>query len=324
MLAVVNAINANRPQVAARLTNDTAPGDTTNRDWVSSDPALTVNVSLATATTLRAGADDALPEDFLDVTGTFENGKFKLDVATLESVFGGALADGSHTIQIQAADADGAESSVTNFRFTLDRLGPVPEIRLQETERVAFDAFAVDYGEPLAGDSFESPNYSLVVDGGPSNGQPVAIASVEAGPGGREALIRLEARLDDQGYHFTTGTDVYDVAGNRAAAGSLRFEVADPTGIAAISPTDGEQMVSVARETIVRFDEPIDPATVTEDSFYLLANGERVSGRIVVSSTERFATMFYGAPLSPSTEIRVVIDGDAIMGRDGLPLDVLM
>lgn len=46
-----------------------------------------------------------------------------------------------------------------------------------------------------------------------------------------------------------------------------------------------------------------------------------LSGRLVVSSTERFATFFPDQPLPASTALVVAVDGDLIMGRDGLALD---
>ena len=71
----------------------------------------------------------------------------------------------------------------------------------------------------------------------------------------------------------------------------------------------------------MRFDEQVDPTTITEDSFSLIANGEQVPGRIVVSSTEEFVTFFYEESLPASTEVRVIVEGDEIIGRDGLALD---
>ncbi|MBC6420031.1 MAG: hypothetical protein GDA44_15335 [Prochloron sp. SP5CPC1] len=61
-----------------------------------------------------------------------------------------------------------------------------------------------------------------------------------------------------------------------------------------ISPGDGSEGVSLTRETIVRFGEEITGDTVNDESFYLIANGERVEGEIRVSSTGEFATFFYG------------------------------
>jgi len=71
-----------------------------------------------------------------------------------------------------------------------------------------------------------------------------------------------------------------------------------------ISPGDGSEGVSLTRETIVRFGEEITGDTVNDESFYLIANGERVEGEIRVSSTGEFATFFYDEPLPASTKVR--------------------
>ncbi len=96
---------------------------------------------------------------------------------------------------------------------------------------------------------------------------------------------------------------------------------ATPVTITQLSPANGEEMVNVTRETIVRFDGVIDPSGVTTDSLYLIANGLRLPGRVVVSSTNRFATFFYDQPLPASTEVRVVVDGSQIFGVEGLLID---
>ena len=88
-----------------------------------------------------------------------------------------------------------------------------------------------------------------------------------------------------------------------------------------ISPTDGEEMVSLTRETIVRFGGTVQEETVTSESFYLIANGSRVEGEIRVSSTGEFATFFYDEPLPASTEVRVVVEGDQILATDGTAID---
>ncbi len=94
-----------------------------------------------------------------------------------------------------------------------------------------------------------------------------------------------------------------------------------PTRVIEISPTDGEELVNTVRKTIVRFSAAVDPTTVTADAFHLIAQGESVPGRIRVSATERFATYFYDDPLPASTAVRVVVDGDLILTREGLRLD---
>ncbi len=54
-----------------------------------------------------------------------------------------------------------------------------------------------------------------------------------------------------------------------------------PVTVAEVMPEDGEEMVNVTRETIVRFTGKVDSATVTTDSFYVSLDGEsaRTGGR---------------------------------------------
>ena len=92
-------------------------------------------------------------------------------------------------------------------------------------------------------------------------------------------------------------------------------------GIDEISPSDGEELVSLTREVIIRFSDQVDPATVDSDSLRVIVLGEEVSGRIRVSSTERFVTFFPDSPWNASTGVRVLVDGDRIVTRIGMKLD---
>ncbi len=99
------------------------------------------------------------------------------------------------------------------------------------------------------------------------------------------------------------------------------YELESSVAVEQISPANGEELVSVTRETIVRFDGKVDPETVTDETFYVIANSQKIPGRVVVSSTGKFATYFYDEPLPAATEVRVMVDGDRIRGRNGLPID---
>jgi alpha-tubulin suppressor-like RCC1 family protein len=92
------------------------------------------------------------------------------------------------------------------------------------------------------------------------------------------------------------------------------------TRLIEVSPANGEEMVSPARTIILRFSRRIQPATISRNSVYLIANNERVPGRIEVSSTATFATFFPSNSLPASTEIRVVVDGNLIRDVYGLPI----
>ena len=123
---------------------------------------------------------------------------------------------------------------------------------------------------------------------------------------------------------YTIKLTATDAVGNSSEVIEFSFTL-DSTELAAkaveVSPSNGEEMVALTRETIVRFGQKVDPETVTPESLYLIANGEQIPGRIVVSSTEEFATFFYDEPLPQSTEVRVVVEGDQILLADGTALD---
>ena len=94
-----------------------------------------------------------------------------------------------------------------------------------------------------------------------------------------------------------------------------------PVVLTETSPSSGEGLVSLTRESIVRFDTPVDPNTVDANGVYAIANGGKLAGHIVVSATEKFATLYFENPLPAATEVRLVVDGSQIVGRDGLMLD---
>jgi len=94
-----------------------------------------------------------------------------------------------------------------------------------------------------------------------------------------------------------------------------------PTRLTEASPTHGEESVSPARTVILRFSRRINPATITSNSVYLIANGARLAGRLEISSTATFATFFPSNPFPASTEIRLVVDGNFIRDIYGLPVD---
>jgi hypothetical protein len=112
--------------LTAHLSDDTAPGGTTNNDRITSDPAVAGAVTAAAAVaSLRAGFDATPAANFVDVTAALQpGGAFALDRARLTQVDGGPLPDGTHTLHLLASDADGG-SARSDLAFTLDTTPPV-------------------------------------------------------------------------------------------------------------------------------------------------------------------------------------------------------
>ena len=260
---------------------------------------------------------------FQPITELITAGEYTLDMQKLEELRGGTLVDGPYRLQLRAEDASGTIAEIERT-FVLDNTQPsplpIPADIAAGTVSQTFSSFDVNFGEPVDSVAFDAGTYSLTFVGGQQDGDTVAIERVDQS-NESTARIVLEAPLADHDYWLVVQSGVSDVAGIVSAASEFPFTVADPTGIQQISPADGEAMVNVTRETIIRFDETVDMLTVTDDAFHLIANGERVPGRIDVSTTERFATFFYHEPLPASTGVRVVVNGDLIMGRDGFPID---
>src|SRR5262249_56945134 len=80
-------------------------------------------------------------------------------------------------------------------------------------------------------------------------------------------------------------------------------------------PAEGEIGVAVTRETILRFDRPLD-ATVNLNSENLYAEfgGRRILSRAELSSDRKTATLFYLENLPGSARIKVSFDGRNLNG----------
>ncbi|MBI2479291.1 MAG: LEPR-XLL domain-containing protein, partial [Planctomycetia bacterium] len=102
VLLVVNVLNENRPVVVARLVNDTAPDGSTNSDRLTNDPRVRLISAVGGAAFLRAGVDDGAGAVLVELSAAAQS-QFELDRGQLELLRGAALADGSHTLRIQAA-----------------------------------------------------------------------------------------------------------------------------------------------------------------------------------------------------------------------------
>lgn len=114
------------PVIAAALSNDTAPGEGINLDTITADSAIAGTVIDANRVTrLWAGLDETAPEDFLPILGVLQaDGSFALSPEQLETINGGPLAEGRHTLRLQAKDEFGNESAPFAVAFTLDTTAP--------------------------------------------------------------------------------------------------------------------------------------------------------------------------------------------------------
>ena len=311
-LIVINALIDPRPTIAATLPNDSgATNHPASRfDLLTNDYRLALNVSLSALTDHLVEMRVGVGNDFMDVSSEFSGSNAALNPADVDRIFGGPLPDGDHEVTVRIS----AESEI-QFVLTVDRNAPVPTVSVGDIVRVAPDEVELVFGEPVLASESTNPIVKLKTVAG----DEVAHGPVELSAS--SVRLPLRSKLSDAEFDLVFSGALQDLAGNLTEPFTRRFTVADPTGVPTLSPASGEAMVSVTRETVIRFDEPVDPATVTSDAFQLIAGGQRVQGKIRVSSTERFATFFYDQPLPASTAVRVIVDGQQIIGRDGIPLD---
>jgi hypothetical protein len=300
------------PVVQASLMNDTG---SSNTDKITNNPAISGTVTDENAIAVfRAKLDSGA---FVDVSGTLQNGAFSLDSAKLKEINGNTdLAQGEHTLGLEATDSKGNVSAVLNYSFTLDSVSPIATITSDlSNEPTSLD---VTVSEVVSGEVFAQGSYSLKVVGGANDGQAIVINSLTKVS---DTLVRLSLAtpLTAGNYQLAIAPEVKDTAGNSLASLTLDFTATPPT--LSFAPLNGEGMVSLTRDGVVRFGTKVKPETVTNEAFYLIANGQRLAGQVKVSSTNEFATFLTNEILPASTEVRMVVDGSKILSQNGVAID---
>jgi len=92
-------------------------------------------------------------------------------------------------------------------------------------------------------------------------------------------------------------------------------------GIKSTTPTAGESMVSISRETIIEFSRPIDASTVTSATFKAEFGGQEIASHLLHSSDGERVTLFYDQGLPASARVRVIVDGYQLKDVDGYAMD---
>ncbi len=120
-----------------------------------------------------------------------------------------------------------------------------------------------------------------------------------------------------------TQTGTFDYYLETAVQFTSQVIVADPgpTGIASTSPINGEGQVSVARESIIQFDHPLDPASVSGSAIYAQFGGQILTATLHLSPDNTKATLFYDQPLPASARVRLTVDGGQLTDDRGNPVD---
>jgi RHS repeat-associated protein len=95
--------------------------------------------------------------------------------------------------------------------------------------------------------------------------------------------------------------------------GNLTLEDFPLTRVLDSSPSDGATQISVNRETVIHFSQPLSTNTVlTLQNFYAEFGGQKLVTRAELSSDRRRASLFYAYPLPGSARVRVTLNGDTL------------
>ncbi|WP_100897731.1 Ig-like domain-containing protein [Nostoc flagelliforme] len=115
-------IDQTAPAITASLLHDTAPNGQTNSDAITFDPTISGTVIDASRVVeFKAGFDNTLAANFTNVTASRNtDGSFTFNRSQLETIYGGTLPDGFHTLHLQAADEWNNISNIFDFSFTFD------------------------------------------------------------------------------------------------------------------------------------------------------------------------------------------------------------
>lgn len=308
--------------------NQSAPSTPLTITVDTESPAIPTNIRLTDGTDLGLANDDDLTSNSSPtVTG---DGESETTIAVLvdAEVVGetpgdaqfdvplNTLPDGLYEVRATARDAAGNESGFSESAFV--EIDTVPSAPLFTEVSPQRDSVTVFFDADLGVGANQLANYTLK---SVASGQEMTLVSADV-DGAAVQLIPASPFEAGERYELTVATDVADLAGNQPAEPTtLTFRSTSSLLINTTSPRTGEDDVALTREAIIRFTQQVDPATITPESVKVIALGEPVDGRLAVSSTERFVTFFPSEPWSPSTEVRIEIDGDLIVGRNGESLD---
>ncbi|AFY71953.1 RHS repeat-associated core domain protein (plasmid) [Thalassoporum mexicanum PCC 7367] len=157
------APDVDAPVITGDLVNDTAISGT-NSDGITSDPAITGTITDdSDVTSFRAGFNGTPVANYVDILSELQSdGSFTLSTARLAQINGGALADGTYVLNLEATDEFGNVSNSFAINFTLDTTLPTVTVDLSAAtdsapvgdQETTFDLVTLE-GQTEAGSSVE-------------------------------------------------------------------------------------------------------------------------------------------------------------------------
>ncbi len=132
------------------------------------------------------------------------------------------------------------------------------------------------------------------------------------------------------GYAITPGTYFLLVSG--AASGVTQTQrlllivqaqtiLTGTVVISKTSPVKADVDVNVTRPTIIDFSGPLSATTVTSASIFAQFGGITLAARLNLSPDHQRVTLFYSPTLPASARVLVTVNGGALIGQNGQPVD---
>ena len=129
---------------------------------------------------------------------------------------------------------------------------------------------------------------------------------------------QLYADVNQDG--LVTDADIEAIA--NVIMGLTGLQTLPTAKILSTSPGTGEGNVSLTRETIARFSQPLASTNiVTTNCMYAEFGGRRILSRLELAQDRRALTLFYLEPLPSSARVRVTINGNLLTSLLGQTLD---
>jgi VCBS repeat-containing protein len=300
---VLSAFDAASDTIAPRILLDQPDGFVANAVTMLGGTVLD---NLTGVVALRASIDGGPLQEIAFA----DNGSFTLALD--------GLLDGRHEIDLYAVDAAGNLGSRDSYDFTLATTGPALTLAPASVQ----PGEAILTGERLTGTALVVPGNGLAaLSYAFDDGAPIPVAFVARADGAISFDQPLDLSLVEPGARVLTVTAV-DLAGN-ATTQTISVSVPQPPfTIVDISPEPGEMAIGATYRPLIAFSRPVDPATLTEDSFYATDSaGARIAATIVPFADGLSAWLLFDEALPGSSAITLHVEGDLILSLDGAQLD---
>ncbi|MEK7369086.1 MAG: Ig-like domain-containing protein, partial [Planctomycetota bacterium] len=171
-------------------------------------------------------------------------------------------------------------------------------------------SLTVSFNEPLAPDRVTTTSVYLVLDNG--TGQSVDGSLALSTDKKIITFTPVSSLSMGTSYSLIITSAVTDEAGNPLSGGfMLRFTTIQPDttppSVVSVTPVNGEQGVSVGTVISVKFSEPVNPGTLTRDSYIVSSSAAAVQGAITFNQDNTAATLTPANQLSFNTTYAVTV-----------------